>query len=37
MCFDNSGVQFTNDLIKLDYPIDTGTTSEPKQSLPEAE
>ena len=37
MCFDNAGVRFTNDLIELGRPIDTGTTSEPKQFLPEAE
>ena len=37
VCFDNAGVRFTNDLIELGRPIDTGTTSEPKQFLPEAE
>ena len=37
VCFDDSGVRFTNDLIELGRPIDTGITSEPEQSLPEAE
>ena len=37
MCLDDPGLQLTNDLIELGRPIDTRTTSEPKQSLPEAE
>ena len=37
MCLDDPGLQLTNDLIELGRPIDTGTTSEPEQSLPEAE
>ena len=35
MCFDNAGVQFTNDLIELGHPYDTGTTSEPEFTMPE--
>lgn len=35
MCFDDSGVQFTNDLIELGYPDDSGAASEPEQSVPE--
>ena len=37
VCLDDSGLQLTNSLIELGRPIDTGTTSEPKQSLPETE
>ena len=37
MCLDDPGLQLTNDLIELGYPDDTRTTSEPEQSLPEAE
>ena len=37
MCLDDPGLQLTNDLIELGRPIDTRTTSEPEQSLPEAE
>lgn len=37
VCFDDPGLQLTNDLIELGRPIDTGITSEPEQSLPEAE
>ena len=37
VCFDNSGVRFTNDLIELGRAVDTGVTSEPEQSLPKAE
>ena len=37
VCFDNSGVRFTNDLIELDHAVDTGAASEPEQSLPEVE
>lgn len=37
VCFDNSGVRFTNDLIELGRAIDTGAASEPEQSLPEVE
>ena len=35
VCFDDSGVRFTNDLIELGRPIDTGTTSEPEFTMPE--
>jgi len=35
VCFDNSGVQFTNSLIELGYPDDSGAASEPEFSLPE--
>ena len=37
VCFDNSGVQFTNSLIELGYTDDLGAASEPEQFLPEAE
>ena len=35
VCFDNAGVQFTNDLIELGYPNDSGVTSEPKLTMSE--
>lgn len=35
VCFDNSGVQFTNDLIELGHTDDSGVASEPEFSLPE--
>lgn len=35
MCFDNAGVRFTNDLIELGYPNDSGVTSEPKLTMSE--
>lgn len=35
MCFDNAGVQFTNDLIELGHPYDTRATSEPEFTVSE--
>ena len=35
MCFDNAGVQLTNDLIELGHPYDTTATSEPEFTMPE--
>ena len=35
MCFDDAGVQLTNDLIELGYPDDSRTTSEPQLSMSE--
>lgn len=35
VCFDNAGVQFTNDLIELGYPNDSGVTSGPKLTMSE--
>ena len=35
MCFDNAGVQLTNDLIELGYPNDRGVTSDPKLTMSE--
>ncbi len=34
VCFDNSGVQFTNDLIELGSPYGVGATSELSSSMP---
>ena len=35
MCFDNAGVQLTNDLIELGHPYDTTATSEPEFTMSE--
>ena len=35
MCFDNAGVQLTNDLIELGHPYDTIATSEPEFTMSE--
>ncbi len=35
VCFDNAGVQFTNDLIELGHPYDTTATSEPEFTMSE--
>lgn len=35
VCFDNAGLQFTNDLIELGYTDDFGAASEPKFSVSE--
>ena len=35
VCFDNAGVQLTNDLIELGHPYDTTATSVPEFTMPE--